>query len=321
MAHRRTRSGGETELPAWSSVYRTLGPSEQGETFGCGCGVEAGPVHKVGRSEEFALVYLLVVDGHFENAAGERWPLRPGCLYLEFPGQERTMRAEGRHAEAFLSFGPRLFDYLESVGLVDRQRSVVDIGYDRSIGRLVLEQMHAMRSCSEAELGRQMAHNLELCMRLLGRARGVDDPYADLIEEVCQLLAQRLDDSVRLEDLLAERFAISYERLRKLFRQRLGLSPGEYRIRRRIDQARDLLLGSDDGLEKIALQLGYSSPCSFSRQFKKGVGGAPTEFSPEYLRGRIDQHTRSGPFPPAVGGGPGRQQATCIAASVAAVVA
>jgi len=98
-----------------------------------------------------------------------------------------------------------------------------------------------------------------------------------MIDEACELLARRLDERVPLE-ALADRFAISYERLRKIFRQRMGLSPGEYRIRRRIERARELLTSSPAPLEEIASELGYSTPFAFSRQFKQVVGMPPSSY-------------------------------------------
>jgi AraC family transcriptional regulator, arabinose operon regulatory protein len=269
---------GDLQLPPWSTVSRTHGHDEQKETFGCGCGMESGPIRKKGHIPSFAIVYLLAIDGHYVDAEGGRWPLKPGCFYLEFPGVPRAMNADGVHAEAFISFGPRLYEYLRSIGQIDTRQPVADIGFDLGIGRQILELMRDLRQSLEGDLGRQMVRALELAMRLLHLGRTRRDSSSAILDQACDLLCRRLDEDVNLEELLDGHFEFGYERLRKLFAQRLGLSPGEYRINRRIDRARDLLLSNDSGLEEIAAKLGYASPYSLSRQFKQVVGVPPSEY-------------------------------------------
>jgi AraC-like DNA-binding protein len=71
---------------------------------------------------------------------------------------------------------------------------------------------------------------------------------------------------------------LSYERFRKIFRQRQGLSPGDYRIRRRIDQAKALITQHRLSNKEIAYALGYADPFTFSKQFKQVVGMSPAVF-------------------------------------------
>ena len=70
---------------------------------------------------------------------------------------------------------------------------------------------------------------------------------------------------------------MSYERFRKVFRARMGVSPAAYRIRRRIDRARELLVGGVS-VSRVADELGYANPFIFSAQFKRLVGASPRAF-------------------------------------------
>ncbi len=80
-----------------------------------------------------------------------------------------------------------------------------------------------------------------------------------------------------LEDML-ESFPISKDHLIRLFRRYMGMTPGEYLIRTRIDHAKGLLLITSDSMKEIAYHLGYSDQFVFSRQFKTRTGVSPREF-------------------------------------------
>jgi len=98
-----------------------------------------------------------------------------------------------------------------------------------------------------------------------------------MIERVAALLMRDLEERLDIEQIAAG-LDVSYERFRKLFRQRMGVSPGEYRIRRRIDQARSMLIQQRLSNKEIAYALGYADPFTFSKQFKRFVGMSPTVF-------------------------------------------
>ncbi|MDA3962386.1 MAG: helix-turn-helix transcriptional regulator [Planctomycetota bacterium] len=62
---------------------------------------------------------------------------------------------------------------------------------------------------------------------------------------------------------------------RRRFHRHTGLSPQDYAIARRIDQARNLLETSDQPIGHIAEQLGYREVAFFSRQFRQRLGVSP----------------------------------------------
>jgi AraC family transcriptional regulator, arabinose operon regulatory protein len=77
---------------------------------------------------------------------------------------------------------------------------------------------------------------------------------------------------------IAERFGVSYERFRKIFRQRVGVSPAAYRIRHRIERAKALIAQERMSNKQVAYALGYRDPFTFSKQFKHVMGVSPEGF-------------------------------------------
>ncbi|MEO5917213.1 MAG: helix-turn-helix transcriptional regulator [Luteolibacter sp.] len=78
-------------------------------------------------------------------------------------------------------------------------------------------------------------------------------------------------------DELADRAFLSKEHLRKLCRRELGRTPMQHVTFLRMQQARHLLSTTDDKVETITRQVGYTNPHTFSNTFKQWTGWRPSE--------------------------------------------
>lgn len=78
-------------------------------------------------------------------------------------------------------------------------------------------------------------------------------------------------------DKLAEIGCMSRRTLSRRFRQALGVTPIEYMVRLRIEQAMELLSSTDDSITEIAARVGYSDGNYFTRQFRAITGRTPRE--------------------------------------------
>ena len=77
---------------------------------------------------------------------------------------------------------------------------------------------------------------------------------------------------------LAERSSMSERSFQRLFTREVGVSPGKYVERTRIDAARRLLEQADDGVAGVAGQCGFANVETFHRSFKRQVGVTPIEY-------------------------------------------
>lgn len=77
---------------------------------------------------------------------------------------------------------------------------------------------------------------------------------------------------------LAEAAHLSRSRFAARFRQVTGDPPIRYLRRHRIDRAIATLLDTDRTLGDVAREVGYASPFSFSKAFKREVGVPPSDF-------------------------------------------
>lgn len=62
-----------------------------------------------------------------------------------------------------------------------------------------------------------------------------------------------------------------------LFKQEMGISPHQYVIRQRVEQAKSMLSKTDLAIADIALQVGFSSQSHLTQQFKRFTGMTPKQ--------------------------------------------
>ena len=78
--------------------------------------------------------------------------------------------------------------------------------------------------------------------------------------------------------VLADACGFSVTHFRKIFKNALGLSPTEYRIKKKLSLAKELLEMSELTVAEIAAEVGFDDANYFSRVFKSTVGVKPSEY-------------------------------------------
>lgn len=82
---------------------------------------------------------------------------------------------------------------------------------------------------------------------------------------------------------MASRLAVSGRYLSDLLKQETGKTALEHIHIFLIDEAKNLLMSSDNTVAETAYQLGFGNPPYFSRLFKKEVGLTPVEYKDQFL--------------------------------------
>lgn len=77
---------------------------------------------------------------------------------------------------------------------------------------------------------------------------------------------------------MAEKYGLSPKYFGTLFKQAAGMPFREFVLQLRIHEARDMLLGTDMSIEKIAEETGFQNAFYFSKCFKEAEQVSPTEY-------------------------------------------
>lgn len=230
------------------------------------------------------IVYVFRGEGRFVDGRGHAHQVAAGDV-LQMPARSIhtvEQKPDGRWAEGYFVLSPAMQKLLAGFGVFDPRRPVLHCGVDVDAAETIESLITELRTQPDDRLPLVIARMHELLARLQLLDRHRDErlrrPHAVAIDEACRRIREHPERKVALAELAAAH-GLSYERLRKLFRAYVGMSPNEYRISRRVDAARALLPQRGMSIKQVAYALGYPDPFAFSRQFKQVVGVSPKRFA------------------------------------------
>jgi AraC family transcriptional regulator len=96
------------------------------------------------------------------------------------------------------------------------------------------------------------------------------------IQQAINYIHTHLNRDLSLAEL-ASVVNISPTYFASLFKQEIGISPHQYVIRQRVEQAKLMLSKTDLAIADIALQVGFSSQSHLTQQFKRLTGVTPKQ--------------------------------------------
>lgn len=103
-----------------------------------------------------------------------------------------------------------------------------------------------------------------------------------IIQKMIEYIDSHSEEQIRLEDV-AELINLSPSYAAIYFRKKMGTTLREFMLRRKMEDARKLLMEKDASVTDIAYELGYHDYRSFSRAFKNITGITPSEFQDKNL--------------------------------------
>ena len=248
------------------------------------CGITKGLSKNMARivfiQPHYALLYVVKGSGFYEDCeTGESYPFEPGMLMQRFPNRKHILKFK-EPVDFILTFvALPCQDMLSSLNLINHERPVLPYGISNDV---VLEYMALTKELSEQNefnLPQTSAKMFHFMARLLTKSRslGVSHQSEELLDQACRFLREKPSQRLVLSEV-AEKLNISYSKFRKLFKQVMGISPGDYRIAHRIEIAAELLSETEQPVEMISSHLGYPDIYTFSKQFKQVTGQSPRQF-------------------------------------------
>ncbi|MFC4305111.1 response regulator transcription factor [Cohnella boryungensis] len=108
-------------------------------------------------------------------------------------------------------------------------------------------------------------------------AYGTTDPAEEYVRQCLSYVDERYTQELSLEGIAAY-FHFNSSYFSGLFKQRTGISLSAYITKRRMKEAKRLLLETDDSISDIAHHVGYKDASYFIRIFKRESGVSPYKF-------------------------------------------
>jgi AraC family transcriptional regulator of arabinose operon len=144
------------------------------------------------------------------------------------------------------------------------------------------EQLRQMDAFARRGIGRSQELGLNALERALlladsANPNGPHGRYDARIRRVLDYMVSRLAAPPPLAEL-AEFAGLSRSQFALLFQQQVGQPPGRFMEQHRLLRTRRLLEHTDQTLQQIADEVGFSSPFYLSQRFKHWFGVSPREF-------------------------------------------
>lgn len=227
----------------------------------------------------YSCFVLLSGEGVYINESGQEIRIKPGDVVQRMPDvcHSTKVTPDGNWLEFYISIGKSTFDYLCKLKLL---HNTIPVFPTRITKDDLFKFQLLLGKLKKAEIAELTSLHFEAQKLVVSWHQNYNYPIKSkeetIMEKARQLLGNNLGQDIEMERI-ADVVHMGYEHFRKEFKKRNGMSPLQYRIERRMNQAKIMLLEGTT-ISETAQLVGYSDCYSFSKQFKKTIGLSPAAF-------------------------------------------
>jgi len=258
-------------IPSLPQPYVTVLERQSSPLYHIECGKR--------RSESAMLRCTLKGEGAV-RVRNKVYTLPPGKAYLIRDDDEDVAYYYPGHGEGdwiFLWFGfqgPCVERIVRDIN--ERYGYVFELPLDKGVVRYI-ESMRSMRGTVQAlspTAGAKMVMDVLSGLGDVIERPQLERPNVELVKAAQELIISRLEEGVSIADVAA-RMGVSREHLSRVFKEQTGLSPLEYANAERMRMAARIISVEGVSCKELAGRLGYESPSSFGRAFRRRYGMSP----------------------------------------------
>lgn len=247
----------------------------------CGSRNDA-PNHRFGPAarKHYWFIYIKDGEGYFEMS-GRRHPIRTGTVFVGFPNQRIFYQAkEGTSMSIrwICLAEDNLAKYLDVLRITEEEPTRA-VPASFAIEHLFQELFYTVGTETVASKFRCEGLVYRF-LSLLGDDSTQIAPTGDHAEKAIRWMEDHYDRTITVADA-AEQVGLSTAYFCRLFRQKTGISPGEWLTRYRMEKAGYLLLHTDLKINEVARSVGFEDALYFSRRFAAHYGIPPLRYRKE----------------------------------------
>lgn len=247
----------------------------------------AGPQDRTYVEEHGGFSIALVTNGSFQYRTTQGAALMaPGSLLLGNSGASFECGHEHGRGDRCLSFhfSPQLFESIAAA--VPGTRRIAFTVPRLSPIPSVLPVIAAAQAARDAGAEREEFHELTLRLagavcREFGDSPRLERSPSSRDERRVAAALRRIEtqeQSCPSIDELASDAAVSAFHFLRIFEQVVGVTPGQYMLRRRLHRAAVRLRSSSESIAAVALESGFEDLSTFNRQFRRTAGTTPSAY-------------------------------------------
>ncbi len=222
--------------------------------------------------EFYEFVYYIKADGQTE-IEGEKFNFHNGCYCLLPPGTKHSEIHNGSSVVLIVGFE---IGKIENINFFAKEES----SFVTNIAEKIINEL-----ITKKEFYIQMIYNYiqEILIYTKRRVGGYlfesDSPINSAISYIDKHYLTDIDFNE-----LASRTGYCVDRFRILFKEKVGVTPKQYILDKKLLKAKEMITDSNKMLELISFELGFVHYSRFSLFFKEKTGLSPKEYRDLYKK-------------------------------------
>ena len=217
----------------------------------------------------FEVVYFLTGSG--KTVIGDKsYPVKENCFCIIPPHTLHSEYIDGYGEIMFIGFEYKTVRFPVKEGVY-----AADELYTYSLFNEIFKEYREQKNGYEAAASAMLALFLIKASRL--DTKSGDNERCKDLEYIKEYIRNHFDQKISFRELAALS-GYSYDHFRHIFKQRFGISPQEYMIDIRLENAKKKLCETELSCTEIAYLCGFSNSAQMSSMFKKRFSVSPIEF-------------------------------------------
>jgi AraC family transcriptional regulator len=225
--------------------------------------------------------FCLVLQGAYAEKSGKQQVVcTPSTLTFRGSGEVHEALVLDANARVFqLEISPRWIERLREDSLTVNSSSDFSGGALPQLSARLNREFHKTDSAAPLAIEGLVLELLAEAVRRPSTGREATRPW---LIQAREMIAEHFAETLTLAHVAAQ-VGVHPVHLATTFRQKYGVTVGEFVRRLRVEHARAELLKKDIPLTAIALQAGFADQSHFSKVFKSYVGTTPAKYRKSVL--------------------------------------
>lgn len=226
-----------------------------------------------------SILVIFVDEGELEvSFGGQNFTACKNDIVLIDCRQEHSYQArEGLKFHFFHFTGGGSVEYVNLICQLNKGALI------RDGQTVILNNIFSNLLClAKAQSNTQSEHRISVYLQMIlcelaENCSGVHSVANESIEKAIHYMEEHVDQQISLDEL-AESINLSKFYFNRYFKKHMGMTPHQYFINMRLQNAKRMLVTTHHSVEKVADLCGFDNPSNFIRLFKQRVGMTPTAF-------------------------------------------